>query len=96
MELWDKKLLAQEIALQCLKLNTIGDARQDGKGPAVWFELAGHIGSITVRVIECGWIKNSSYDGDNDPDYNLSLYDFSDIEDYQNCLEYLKSLEVAQ
>ena len=90
-ELLVKREMAQEIALQCLKLNSIGDAMQ-GKGPAVWFELAGHIGAITVRVCEGGWIKHD----DNDPDFNLTLWDFSDLEDYQICMDYLKSLEVEQ
>ena len=89
----EKKDLAREIALQCLKLNSIGDRMQGGNGPAVWFELAPHVGAITVRVLKNGWIKDGN-DDDNDPDYNITLWDLSDLEDYQICMDYLKSLEV--
>ena len=92
-ELLVKREMAQEIAMQCLKLNSIGDKMQDGKGPDVDFELHGHIGGITIRVIEGGWVKDGSKD-DNDPDYNITLWDFSDLNDYQICMDYLKSLEV--
>ena len=93
-ELLVKREMAKQIAMQCLKLNSIGDEMQGGYGPAVWFELAPHVGSITVRVLKNGWIKDSNDDDDNDPDYNITLWDFSDLEDYQICMDYLKSLEV--
>lgn len=90
-----KREWATAIALQCLRMNSIGDEMQEGNGPAVWFELAPHVGSITVRVIKNGWVKDGSED-DNDPDYNITLWDFSDLEDYQICMEYLRSLEMSK
>lgn len=87
-----KREMATAIAMQCLKLNSIGDKRQEGNGPAVWFELAPHVGAIEVRVIEGGWVREGTKD-DNKEDFNLTLYDFSDLEDYQICIDYLKSLE---
>ena len=93
-DLTAKRNMAQLIALKCLELNSIGD-RMQGKGPAVWFELAPHVGAITVRVIERGWIEGV-IDDENKPDFNIMLWSFSDIEDYEICLEYLKSLEVKR
>ena len=94
-ELLAKREMAKQIAMQCLRLNSIGDRMQGGNGPAVWFELAPHVGAITVRVIEGGWIHKGT-DEKNEHDFNITLWDFSDLEDYQICMDYLKSLEVAK
>lgn len=45
-ELLVKREMAQEIALQCLKLNSIGDRMQGGNGPAAWFSIDAHVGSL--------------------------------------------------
>ena len=92
-ELLAKREMAKQIAMQCLKLNSIGDRMQGGNGPAVWFSIDAHVGAITVRVIEGGWIDKGT-DEENEPDFNLMLWDFSDLEDYHICMDYLKSLEV--
>ena len=87
-----KRKMAAAIAIQCLKLNSIGDAMKEGSGPAVWFEIVAHIGAIKVYSLNGGWVENGG-DEDNEPDFNMTLYDFSDLRDYQNCIDYLKSLE---
>lgn len=90
-----KRDLAKQIALQCLKLNSIGDQMQGGNGPAVWFSIDAHVGAITVRVIEGGWIENGSAK-ENEPDFDLTLYSFSDIKDYRATMKYLKELEAKK
>jgi hypothetical protein len=89
-DLQEKREMAQTIAVQCLKMNNIGDSMQGGNGPAVYFELHGHIGAIVIRVYENGWEK------DKDQDFYITLYDFSDIEEYYKVMNYLKSLEVSK
>ena len=93
-DLQQKKEMAKAIALQCLKLNSIGD-RMQGKGPTVWFSIDAHVGAITVRVIEKGWIENGTYE-ENEYDFNLTLWDFSDIKDYRSTMKYLKELEAKK
>lgn len=84
-----RKKLAKEIALQCLRMNSIGDERKrsDGK-PCVFYEVNGHIGSVCVRVHEKGWSSGS------DPDRLFTLDEFEKPETFRNCLNYLRSLEV--
>lgn len=89
-ELQEKREMAVTIAMQCLKMNSIGDSMKDGNGPAVYFELHGHVGTISVSVDESGWEKGK------DQDYCITLYDFSDIEEYYSCMNYLRSLEVSK
>jgi hypothetical protein len=91
-ELLVKREMAKQIAMQCLKLNSIGDRMQGGNGPAVWFSIDAHVGAITVRVIERGWTENGT-DVQNETDFDLTLWDFSDIKDYRSTMKYLKELE---
>ena len=87
-----KREWATAIALQCLRMNSIGDEMREGIGPAVFFELHGHTGSIQITVNENGWDR----DDENYPDFNRTLYSFSDIKEYIECMDYLKSLEVEK
>lgn len=85
-----KRELTNAIALQCLKINTIGDKKRiDGGEPCVFFNLSGHIGTIDVGVFEEGWINSS-------PDRIFRLDKYSTSAEFKDCLAYLQALHLSQ
>lgn len=86
-----KRELTNAIALQCLKMNTIGDKKRiDGGEPCVFFTLSGHIGGIDIGVFEKGWKKNDC------PDRTIRLDKYSTPAEFKACLVYLQELYMSR
>lgn len=83
-----KRELANVIALQCLKMNTIGENKKfDGGEPCVFFNISGHVGTIDIGVFEKGWIDSS-------PDRTFHLDKYSTLAEFKDCLAYLQALHL--
>jgi hypothetical protein len=86
-----KRELTNAIALQCLKMNTIGDKKRiDGGEPCVFFTLSGHIGGISIDVYEKGW-KEIDF-----PDRTIRLDKYSTPAEFNACLVYLQELHLSR
>ena len=86
-----KRELTNAIALQCLKMNTIGDKKRiDGGEPCVFFTLSGHIGGISIDVYEKGWKEIDC------PDKTIRLDKYSTPAEFKACLVYLRELHLSR
>lgn len=86
-----KRELTNAIALQCLKMNTIGDKKRiDGGEPCVFFTLSGHIGGISIDVYEKGWKEIDC------PDRTIRLDKYSTPAEFKACLVYLRELHLIR
>jgi len=91
-ELEKKKELTKAIALCCLEINSIGDRRRkEEEGElCVFLDLAGHVGTIDIRLFEKGWARNF------DPDMNIRLDKYSKLAEFEDCLAFLTALSSDQ
>ncbi|AFA49850.1 hypothetical protein [Acetobacterium woodii] len=86
-----KRELANAIALQCLKMNTIGDKKNSIVGePCVFFYIAGHVGTIDIGVYEKGWESGCR------PDRAILLDKHSTLAEFKDCLTYLRELHLSR
>ncbi|MBC3901503.1 hypothetical protein GH811_18045 [Acetobacterium malicum] len=86
-----KRELANVIAMQCLKMITIGEEKRiDGGEPCVFFNFSGHVGGIYIAVYEKGWGPECY------PDRDIRLDKYSTSADFKACLAYLQTLQMSR
>ena len=85
------RLQALKLQFLCLKINGLEEKKQELTGalPTVFYEFAGHVAKLSIRVYENGWSRH------NITDKEFSLY--TDVDNrrghtFESCKAYLENL----